>query len=499
MNKNGLRGIIREIIHTLRYLHRSLSLSMRRRISFDYMVMYLMISTITIVVFLMGYNLVQVNHRNDMLTEHVFNLALLREKGSLSEEAYFQQIEYLGNDETTGIRIEMRPLTGNREAYKVQSDYVSDRIYNMRYIENIWLFFSSRYVKKSSSLPYTFENGDKVVYNIQLVQHFSVPSSERAVLVIAIMISQIIGITIMSIVGSYRLRRVLMPIYAMTKTAEEITIGDMEAKLDVSRAEYELKDLAQTFNEMIDRIRYDYVKQKRFVSDVSHELRTPISIVNGYARMLDRWGKKDEAILEESIDAIKSESRNMQVLVENLLTLVRSDNQTLKFEREQFRLDLMGDELVKDMIMIDEGRHTFSTDLQRPLTVCLDYAKVMQTIRIFLDNAIKYTPEGGHIELSMELVGDLVEIHVKDDGIGIDKDDLPHLFERFYRSDESRTRETGGHGLGLAIARAMVIGQKGIIRVKSKISEGSTFIITLPVSCDGMLLKDNDGDSDAID
>ncbi len=199
--------------------------------------------------------------------------------------------------------------------------------------------------------------------------------------------------------------------------------------------------------------------------------------------MLDRWGgKEDEAILEEAIDAIKGESKNMQTLVENLLTLVRSDNQTLKFEREYFKIDEMARDIVKDMEMIDDGRHSFSNDIDMDIRVCLDYAKVMQTLRIFLDNAIKYTPEGGRISLNVKREITSVVISVVDTGIGVAKKDLPFLFDRFYRSDESRTRETGGHGLGLSIAKAMVIGQNGRLRVKSKENEGSEFIIILPTS-----------------
>lgn len=458
-------------------------MSMRRRISFDYLVMYLLVSGITILVFLMGYNLVQVRSQYTELMDEVYHLALLREQGLLQEEAFGRQIDDMSYKEQVGIRIEMRALTGDLPSFSVQSDYVDDRVYDMRYIENVWLFFTKGLLKKSENFQYQLDQDNRIVFNIQLVQAFASPTDERRVLVIALMVSQIIGVTMMSIVGSYRLRKVFQPIYAMTKTAENITINDMDARLDVTRAEYELKDLANTFNAMIERIRMDYVKQKRFVSDVSHELRTPIAIVNGYARMLDRWGKKDPEILAESIDAIKSESKNMEGLVENLLTLVRSDNQTLKFERERFQLNVLGEELIKDCLLIDEGRHSFEANLQGPIEVCLDYAKVMQTIRIFLDNAIKYTPEGGQITLGMYQHGDMVDVIIKDTGIGIAKEDLAHLFERFYRSDASRTRETGGHGLGLAIAKAMIIGQKGKIRVKSKINEGSTFILTLPRSC----------------
>ena len=487
-----------EVVRTFRYLRRSLSLSMRRRISFDYLIMYLMVSVITITVFGLGYDLLQAKAVESRVMDDLFNLAVLRDKGTLTDQALEQQIQLMGQEENLGLEIRSSTrfvpddsllqgdILGQQTvtASVVQSDTYPASVYDMRYVENLWLFFGRGVIKHSETKTYIFEDGSAIRYNLQLVQVFHRQSLERRILIWAILVSQIIGVSIISVVGSYRLRRVFTPVYAMTKAAENITINNMDAKLDVARAEYELKDLAATFNDMIDRIRTDYVKQKRFVSDVSHELRTPISIVNGYSRMLDRWGKNDEAILEESIDAIKNESKNMQVLVENLLTLVRSDNQTLKFEKDEFMLDDLGNSLMKDMALIDEGRHSFEQDLQRNLKVCLDYAKTKQTLRIFLDNAIKYTPEGGAVTLRMHVKDELVTVMIEDTGIGISKEDLPHLFERFYRSDESRTRETGGHGLGLAIAKAMVIGQNGRIRVKSKPGEGSTFVLDLPIRCE---------------
>ncbi len=477
-------AFFKEVGRTIKYMVTSLSQSMRRKVSFDYMVMYIIVSFITLFVFTTAFNLSQIRIVNDDRLEEVYNLAVLNEKGSLSDNAMKNQFNNIGEKDDIGIEVLVTHYSGELEDYVVNNGLYPSELYEMRYVENIWLFFSRGLVKKADSFQYALDEETIVDIDVQLVHKFNFESPLRNVLVIAIMISQIIGITIMSIVGSYRLKRVFMPIFMLTRTAESISISNMDARLDVSKAQYELKDLANTFNEMINRIQEDYVKQKRFVSDVSHELRTPISIVNGYARMLDRWGKTDEAILEESIDAIKGESKNMQVLVENLLTLVRSDNQTLKFEKDSFDISELGHDLMKDMEMIDEQRHTFSSQIQEEIQVCLDYAKVKQTLRIFLDNAIKYTPEGGHISIEMEEKGKAVEVRISDTGIGIGKEDLPYLFDRFYRSDESRTRETGGHGLGLAIAKAMIIGQEGRIRVKSKPHEGSTFILTLPFNCE---------------
>jgi signal transduction histidine kinase len=267
----------------------------------------------------------------------------------------------------------------------------------------------------------------------------------------------------------------------MTKTAEKISISNMDERLDVSKAKYELRDLALTLNEMLNRLNNDYEKQKRFVSDVSHELRTPIAIINGYANMLERWGKKDEEILEESIEAIIGEAKNMQALVENLLTLVRSDNQTLRYNFEKVEIGKLVEEVTKETQMINHKNQAISCHILTQIFVYADYQMIKQLLRILVDNAVKYTEIDGVIEIICKVVNSKCHVTIKDSGIGIEKEELPFLFNRFYRSDESRTRETGGHGLGLAIARVIVLGHSGAIKVKSKKGMGSEFTVILPI------------------
>lgn len=474
----------REIVKSIKYIYMSLTLSMRKKISFDYGVMFALTAIVTFLIFGVGFTLYHVNSIAGDVVDELFVIASTKDKGFYELEEVERQIEKLAIEYGVAVRIEKSSSHIDQEAYvtsSIANELMDDDIFDLNLPQLVGTFFNNGILVTQRQRYFTVDDNATAYYTFRVAQNLKQSNTELGFLLLVLLVSQIIGLTIISFVGSFRLRRVFRPIYNMTRMAEKISINDMDAKLDVTKAEYELKDLALTFNDMLGRIQTDYDKQKRFVSDVSHELRTPISIVNGYARMLDRWGKKDEAILEESIDAIKSESKNMQTLVENLLTLVRSDNHTLKFEREFFKIDEMAKDIIKDMEMVDEGKHIFSNEIEAGALVCLDYAKTKQTIRIFMDNAIKYTPVGGHIKLVVKSEVGTIWISVIDTGIGISKKDLPFLFDRFYRSDESRTRETGGHGLGLSIAKAMVIGQKGRLRVKSKEHEGSEFIIILPM------------------
>lgn len=273
-------------------------------------------------------------------------------------------------------------------------------------------------------------------------------------------------------------RGLFQPIKDMTQTVKDISERNLNLRLNVSGSKNELKELALTFNEMMNRIEDYYNRQKQFVSDASHELRTPIAVVQGYADMLDRWGKNDKEILQESIDAIKNESENMKELIDKLLFLARHDKDTFVFQKEEFSLSEMLLEIAKETQIIDSS-HKIKIDVHEEVPIYADRNRIKQAVRILIDNAIKYTPSNGEIIISLENEVNDIALSIRDTGIGMTKEELRHIFDRFYRSDQSRTKDGGGHGLGLAIAKIIILGHNGMIRVKSKVGEGSEFIIFL--------------------
>lgn len=281
-------------------------------------------------------------------------------------------------------------------------------------------------------------------------------------------------------IGSKSSKKMLLPIKHMTKTTKAISINALETRLNVSNSYDELKDLAETFNDMLDRLQSSYEIQNQFVSDASHELRTPIAVIKGYAGMLHRWGKDDKEVLEESITAIKGESENMQQLVEKLLFLARSDNNTQKMEVEQFYINELVEEIIKETKLIDLD-HEISTNINEYVAIYADKKFLKQALRIFIDNSIKYTPKGGSIKLNSYVKKNNLVLEIIDNGIGIPKDDLPYIFNRFYRCDKSRTKESGGSGLGLSIAKWIIGKHNGSIVVESKPKMGTTIIISLPL------------------
>lgn len=370
----------------------------------------------------------------------------------------------------------------------------------------------------TSSNEYFFESLESFRYSVSLPQDtggkywlvtFSYPFVIRifCICFAILLFFEVIGLWADSFKISKSIRRTLRPIYDLTLAAQNmnkstnpllklpaaqelhlsgaidtlnnITENDLGQRIVISDEREELRGLAQAINAMLDRLDAAYRSQLRFVSDASHELRTPIAVIQGYANLLDRWGKNDQVTLQESIDAIKAEAGGMQDLVEQLLFLARSDNQSIALNVENVDIYGLADEILRETQMIDPS-HEFASNLTESLAVLGDAQLLKQAMRIFVDNAIKYTPSGGKITLSSNGDGDYARISVTDNGIGIPADDLSRVFDRFFRADESRTRETGGTGLGLSIAKWIIDRHGGYVDIVSREDIGTKVTVCLP-------------------
>lgn len=277
---------------------------------------------------------------------------------------------------------------------------------------------------------------------------------------------------ILQLSGFRMSNKILRPIKKMTHDAKDISLLNMDKRLDVSKSHDELKDLSETFNEMLDRLQASYEKQYLFISDVSHELRTPISVIQGYANLLIRWGKDDPKVLNESLEAIKNEAENMKDLIEKLLFIARSENKDQKLDKEIFNLQDLLKEIVKDYQILETG-HQFELEAPENLSLYADRKLIKQALRIFTDNAVKFTPPPGLIALSARKSNNKLILSIKDNGLGIDEKDLPKIFDRFFMSDSSREKKSGGYGLGLSIAKIILDLHQAKIKVFSKAGQGT--------------------------
>lgn len=273
-------------------------------------------------------------------------------------------------------------------------------------------------------------------------------------------------------------RTMLSPLKGMLERIDKITVEDMSARLDPVESQDELNELSMRINRMLDGIQEAFDRQSNFISDASHELRTPISVIRGYSDLLARWGKTDESVLTESIDAIRAEAANMKSIVEQLLYLAKLgsfQSRPTEFELSEVVKDIVS---AYDMTSVDK---TIKCKAQKGVIVYADKGLVVELIRVIADNAIKYTPAGGHVEVSVTKSDGMAEVVVADNGVGISEEDLPHIFDRFYRCDKARGRTEGSTGLGLAIAKSIAEMMGGNITAKSVLGKGSKFTITFPL------------------
>ncbi len=274
-------------------------------------------------------------------------------------------------------------------------------------------------------------------------------------------------------------QRILQPVQALTAAANQLEQGDLNQRVQVNRRD-EIGTLAHAFNAMADGLQRQEQLRRQMVTDIAHELRTPLTNIRGYLEALqDGYMDASPGV----IDSLHQESLLLHRLINDLQELSLAEAGQLKLDPQPVALAELVEPIVGGMRpQLNEKSLTLTTGLPPDLPLILaDPARTGQVLRNLLQNAITYTPERGRITLSAQIEGDELLIQVQDSGPGISPEHLPHLFDRFYRADESRNRATGGTGLGLAIVKVLVEGMRGRVWAESVIGEGARFWLALPV------------------
>ena len=326
-----------------------------------------------------------------------------------------------------------------------------------------------------------------IAFNVGVIQNFFIESSIEAseytqflqwltfmniifgAVFIAAFIALVAGVATM----------MLRPIRKISKSIDAVTAEDLSKRVETVDTQDELLELTRKINKMLDDIEDVFKRQNHFVGDASHELKTPLAVISGYASLLDRWGKEKGDVLEEGIENIQKEADNMRRIIEQLLILARLGNMNMSPTTFDLKEELIS--LTYDYRMLSENHDINFICKQDEIEITADKELLLLSVRAFVDNAIKYTPIGGSISIYCSTQGenDKVTVSVRDTGIGISKEDLSKIFDRFYRVDKARVRETGSAGLGLAIAKQIVTMMGGAIHVYSTVGAGSNFVIEL--------------------
>lgn len=311
---------------------------------------------------------------------------------------------------------------------------------------------------------------------LQIVKDMDKEYDFMKILFALMAISDFIGVISSIIIGYIISKKLLKPIAKLTKAAENISINNLKERIDIEGPDDELRRLASTFNNMINRLQDSFDRQTQFVADASHELRTPTAVISGYANLLDRWGKDDRTALEKSIYAIKLESSNMAKIIEELLFLAKGDSNNNQIEKTHFFINELINEVIMETKLIDKNHNVF-TEKNDDVNVFVDYKMIKQVLRIIIDNSIKFTPKDGNIIINSTAYKNVLEITISDTGIGIPENEIDKIFNRFYTVDKSRSKEKGGSGLGLPIAKWIVEMHGGTIKVFSEEGKGTKTII----------------------
>lgn len=275
--------------------------------------------------------------------------------------------------------------------------------------------------------------------------------------------------------------QITKPIVTMSNKMNQIRRDGFQNKLELTTNYEETDNLIDTFNEMMYQIEESFNQQRQFVEDASHELRTPLQIIQGHLNLIQRWGKKDPAVLEESLNISIEEVNRITKLVEELLLLTkdRVNHNVLECENVDVNSEIQS--RVKSLQHLHPD-YTFETHLAtKPIQLKINRHQFEQLLLIFIDNAMKYDTEHKYIKIVTQLKNKMIMIDITDHGMGIPKADLEFIFDRFYRVDKSRARSQGGNGLGLSIAEKIVQLNGGMIQVESELQKYTTFKIRFPV------------------
>ncbi len=324
--------------------------------------------------------------------------------------------------------------------------------------------------------------GDHPAGTLQLGVSLAILDEAQRVLLLILPMVWVVSIGIVAFASWVSMGNLLAPLEAVTQQALEITqSNDLSRRVPVKkRTDYEIRRIVMAVNQTLSRLERIVNSQRRFLTDVGHELRTPLTVIKGNVDLIRKMGGVDD----ESLTSVESEVERLIRLVGDLLLLAQAEAGKLPLDRRLIELDTILLEVYRQSKILAQERLQIRLGDVDQVLVCGDADRLRQVLLNLLGNAIKYTPEGGTVVVSVGKVGNRARLTVSDNGPGIQSQDLPHIFERFYRGEKSRKRSVDGQGfgLGLSIAYWIVRGHGGRIDVDSQEGRGTTFLVWLPLA-----------------
>jgi heavy metal sensor kinase len=283
--------------------------------------------------------------------------------------------------------------------------------------------------------------------------------------------------------GYWISRRALKPVDQITTAAESISIRNLSDRLAVPKTSDELQRLSETLNRMLARLDTSVQRMSQFTADASHELRAPVSLIRTTAELAVQDGRTNTEYHEDMVQ-ILAEAERTSRLIDSLLLLARADAGEGGLQHELTDVSTSVREALEQgrSLAAENGIELMADLNSEPIVVRGDGEALRRLFFILIDNALKYTPEGGRVQVGLGTLDAQATIRVRDSGIGISESDQPHIFDRFWRADRVRSRGVGGAGLGLSIARWIVDQHRGSVEVQSRPGQGSTFTVRIPLA-----------------
>jgi heavy metal sensor kinase len=403
--------------------------------------------------------------------------------------AIVDTVETIEPDETWN-KIYEHLLWNSKNNFIFITDLNDEEIYRSANLKNDTLYFagnietdkinflwSSNLRSKSMRLAATKTDKMKILVGYPFEEISDILNELFSVLILIIPISFVISI----VTGWFLARKSLQPVDQITRTAREISSLNLSKRIPPNEIDDEIGRLITTFNEMIDRLQKSFEQTKQFSVSASHELRTPLTILRGEIEVALKSNKTPEEYVN-TLKSLLDEVVRMSSIIDSLFNLTKSDAGQTDVHFEIINLDTLVMELYEDSEHLAKNKNiSILLNKMDEVKIRGDKVKLRQLFLNLIDNAIKYNNEFGKVEISLYKENKTAIFVITDTGIGIPKESINKIFERFYRVDKARSRELGGSGLGLAIAKWIVDLHKGTIEVNSELGKGSTFIIKFPI------------------
>ncbi|MBS4196621.1 sensor histidine kinase [Lederbergia citri] len=404
-----------------------------------------------------------VNMEEDMLFQKAGNILKDIDNNLSSSEIERKLEEYL--TEHSYIRIIDK---GNKVSHEVSNDKLLSKKVKAKYKiskqANTHLISAEKGEEQVLVVHVPIINGNQIQGSLEIGERLQGLEARREILRAILIFCTTLAAFLSLLGGRWLANMIMRPISKMIITMEEIEKSGVPKTIPIqNKTKDELQTMALTFNRMIDRLQVNMEKQNQFVSDASHELKTPLTVIKSYANLLRRHGLENTEIAQEAIKAIHSEATRIQKMSETFLDLATLERENV-LEIIDVNVVSLCQDIIKQLKDVYRREITLHFD-ENPIIIRADELKIKQVIIILLDNAVKYSKE--KIEVYLEKNEQNVIIQVKDYGIGIPQDEINNIFERFYRVDKARSRETGGTGLGLHIANSIMKLHDGEIKVES--------------------------------